>query len=458
MIRPDPENHRWRARRALDRLAGGPLPGQERALASGDVEAWIAAQIHAPTPPPPSLDWLPANAFARPEDPEQAAAHRRLQREIGARVLAERIDRALAPSAGLHDALTAFWSNHFTVSARKPFTAVFVPHYEAMLYSHARESFHELLRGAARSPAMLFYLDNFRSAAASAKERLQRGGFMQRRAARRTPGGLNENYARELLELHTLGVDGGYDQTDVEQVARAFTGWTIRRRGSGPTFQFERAWHDDGAKRALGLRLRSGGGVEDGEQILAHLARHPSTAQRIARRLAVRFLADDPPQAALDRTTRAFLSSNGDIRATVEALLLGGPELFDPSLEKLKTPTEWWISSLRGIGARLEAPMGSLRGLLRLGEMPYLARSPAGHPDVASAWAGPGDLSTRAGLAFHLAAGRVPGVRLPDTLPAPADLLADPVRDETRRALQTEGLGDPDRIALALASPEFQRR
>ena len=458
MTSKPPTDSPWRARRALDRLAGGPRPGQLETLAEGDPREWVAAQIEAPSPASLDASWVPSSAFRKPSGEADAARHRRQQREIAIRVVAERLRRALGENAGLHETMAAFWTNHFSVSVRKPFTAVFVPAYEAALHAGARGHFLRLLQLSAMQPAMLFFLDNWRSAARDTHRRVRRGRRFGGRAARGIPRGPNENYARELLELHTLGVDGGYDQTDVEAVADVFTGWTFRRDDDGrPAFAFLPRWHEAGTKSVLD-RPVEGRGFEEGEAVLRRLAAHPSTARQIARKLGRRFLADDPPHAAVERATREFSQTGGSIAHTLRALLLDGPELFDPALEKVKTPWEMVVSGLRAVGAELEDPMGVLGALRRLGEVPYLASSPAGHPDTADAWAEPGGVLERARFAFALAGGLLPGVRVPYPLPDPQDLLAEPVRLTTRAALRTEGLSPTEHVALALAAPEFQRR
>ena len=445
----------WRARRALDRLAFGPRPGEVAQVAEQGVVAWIRAQLAAPAEDASLAIEVPGWALGRPRDAEARRRHRAVQREVTIRLAAARLAAAFDAPWPLRERMVGFWADHFAVSGRKPFTAVLLPWWDRdVIRRHAFGDFHALLVASARHPAMLFYLDNWQSAAPRDDRR------DRRRRARRgdgdrpgRPRGLNENYARELLELHTLGVSGGYDQHDVEAVARALTGWTLRRDGDVPAFHFEAGWHDPTPKRVLGLELRSDGAAE-GDEVLERLAAHPSTARFVARKLAVRFLADDPPRAPVERTARAFTVSGGDIRRTLAALLLEGDELFDPQLTKVKTPFELVVSSLRVSGGRPRDGQRLGRHLQALDHVPYRAASPAGHPDVAAAWIDPGAMLRRGRLAFDLARERGVG----DGAPDPLEWLAAPVAASTRAALAAPGLRESERLALALASPEFQRR
>jgi uncharacterized protein (DUF1800 family) len=448
------------ARRALDRLAFGPAPGDVERVARQGARAWIAEQLSRPTPArivAPDLDLSVSQPGASmQEDPQ---AFREEAREIAVALAAHRVAQAVDSAQPLHETMVDFWANHFSVFVRKGMEAIFLASYEAdVLRPHALGRFGELLPATARHPAMLFYLDNWRSAAP------QPPGFgffpaFPGQAKRQRPEGLNENYARELLELHTLGVDGGYTQHDVEQVARVFTGWTIDRPRRAPAFRFAPGWHDSGPKVVLGQPIAGGQGVEEGEALLARLASHPSTANHLARKLARRFIADDPPRAVVERTARRFLASRGDVRATLRALLLDGDELFQGPPGKVKSPFELMVSALRATGVRPQRPRAALFGLLKLGEVPYLAPTPAGYPDTAERWIDPGAALERARFMFVLASGRNPGLSAPSeaALAAPETLLAS-LGENTRRALSTEGLLPAERLGIALASPEFQLR
>ncbi|HME72536.1 MAG TPA: DUF1800 domain-containing protein [Myxococcota bacterium] len=448
------------ARRALDRLAFGPAPGDVERVAEQGARAWVAEQLARPVPPQAlsnDLD-LPSSdrGASMQEDPQ---GFREEAREIAVALAAHRVAHAVDSDDPLHETMVDFWANHFSVFVRKGMEAIFLASYERdVLRPFALGRFGDLLRATARHPAMLFYLDNWRSAAPQPAGSAFFPSF-QGQARRQRPEGLNENYARELLELHTLGVDGGYTQQDVEQVARVFTGWTIDRPRRAPAFRFAPAWHDTAPKVVLGQAIAGGQGVEEGEALLSRLAAHPSTATHLARKLARRFLADDPPRAAVERTARRFLASRGDVRATLQALLLDGNELFEGPPGKVKSPFELVVSALRATGVRPQRPRAALVALLKLGEVPYLAPTPAGYPDTAERWIDPGAALERTRFMFALASGRAPGLSAPSdaALAAPEALLAM-LGESTRRALDTEGLLPAERLGLALASPEFQLR
>jgi uncharacterized protein (DUF1800 family) len=310
------------------------------------------------------------------------------------------------------------------------------------------------LRATAQSPAMLFYLDNWLSASPDA--------VVARFAPNNRRRGLNENYARELMELHTLGVDGGYTQKDVQEVARCFTGWTIRQpRGEGG-FQFEPRIHDPGEKIVLGHRIPAGGGMEDGLTVLDLLSHHPSTARFISLKLARRFVADHPPSSIVNKAAEAFRQSDGDI-PTVLRTIFEAPEFFAPDAfqAKVKMPLEYVASALRATGAEVQMSHQLLRYLGRMGEPLFLAQPPTGYPDIGSSWTSPDMLLTRMNFASDLVANRIPGSRFsPEAVgdrESFARLIApDALSPATRSALsQTEG---SQSIALLMAAPEFQRR
>ena len=243
----------------------------------------------------------------------------------------QKLLRAVYSERQLQEVLTDFWFNHFNVDVRKIDDRPVVVEYERdVIRPRVLGRFRDLLGATAKSPAMLFYLDNWLS-----KDR-----------------GLNENYARELMELHTLGVDGGYTQADVVNVARAFTGWTMSKPHEATGFAFNDRMHDHGAKRVLGRTIKAGGGVEDGEQVLDLLARHPSTARFIATKLVRRFVADDPPPALVDRAARTFRRTDGDLREVMRTILTS-PEFLAPAAyrAKVKSPFEYVVSLLRATSA-----------------------------------------------------------------------------------------------------------
>jgi uncharacterized protein (DUF1800 family) len=366
-----------------------------------------------------------------------------------------RLLRALYSQRQLYEVMADFWNNHFNVFAAKGTDRWLTTAYDRdTIRPHALGRFEELLRATAQSPAMLFYLDNWMSASPNAA------------AARLTPNnrrrGLNENYARELMELHTLGVDGGYTQKDVQEVARCFTGWTIRRPRGEPEFYFEPRIHDDGEKSVLGNRIPAGGGMDDGMKVLDLLAHHPSTARFIALKLARRFVADDPPRSIVNRVTDAFRQSDGDIptllRTIFESPEFNSPEAFQA---KVKMPLEYVASALRATGADVQMSHQLLRYLGRMGEPLFLAQPPTGYSDVGSSWTSSDMLLTRINFASDLVANRIPGARV--RLEALGDrdsfvrmVTPDALSSATRSALAgTEG---GQAIALLMAAPEFQRR
>lgn len=404
---------------------------------------------------------------------------------IVAELQAARMLRALASGRQLQEVMVDFWFNHFNVFSGKGEVRWYVTAYERdVIRPHALGRFPDLLRATARHPAMLFYLDNWVSA---------RPGFTPTRGPRAgRPAGLNENYARELLELHTLGVDGGYTQADVTEVARAFTGWTIDRPRQDARFVFRPIMHDPGAKRVRG-RTIGAGGQGDGEQVLDLLAAHPATARFIAGKLVRRFVADEPPAALVDRVAATFRDSGGDIRAMLRVILTSrefrAPETVGA---KIKKPSEYVASAARAVGATADTDgaLALARAAAEIGEGLYGAAPPTGHPDRAEAWVNPGALLARLNFALALVENRVPGVRVGvDDLAGGVDrrqpaavlqrllttLLNGRVSEETRGVLTAQlGLSDITRLtgddrgpantdvaklaALVLGSPEFQRR
>jgi uncharacterized protein (DUF1800 family) len=245
--------------------------------------------------------------------------------------------------------------------------------------------------------------------------------------------GLNENYGRELLELHTLGVDGGYTQQDVINVARAFTGWTIDPRDG--SFRFVPALHDTGEKVVLGHKIKAGGGIDDGEQVLDIVASHPATAHHIAFELAQRLVADEPPPALVDRAAARFKETKGDLREVVKAIVTS-PQFLSPTARnaKFKTPFELVVSAVRATGASVSDARAFVQTLQQLGEPLYMCQPPTGYHDTADAWVSAGGLVTRMNFATRLASGNMPGVTLPANAPSAEEL------------------------ALRIGSPEFQRR
>jgi uncharacterized protein (DUF1800 family) len=368
---------------ALNRLTFGPRPGDVARVRARGLGRWIDDQL-APRALPDSSVAAPPMA-RRPEPGEL--------RRLVAEAADAKLQRALHSDRQLEEVLVDFWFNHFNVFARKGPTALFVrDHEDRAIRPHVFGRFRDLLGATARSPAMLIYLDNWQS--------------NDRR-------GLNENYARELLELHTLGVDGGYTQDDIVDVARAFTGWTVARDGA-TGFRFATRLHNRDAKRVLGVNLTAGGGMEDGERVLDIVSRHPATARHIAFKLIERFVSDTPPTSLVDRASRTFTTTDGDLRAVVRAIITA-PEFFDPAIrqQKIKTPLEFVVSALRASGAEVESTAALIRALGDMGMPLYLCQPPTGYDDTAEVWVSSGALVNRINFAVTLSSGQVPGVRVP---------------------------------------------
>jgi uncharacterized protein (DUF1800 family) len=307
-----------------------------------------------------------------------------------------RIVRAVHGPRGLHEVLVDFWSNHFSVDARKGIVGGLLPHYQReVLDRHAFGRFEDLLLAVVKSPAMLFYLDNWSSTAATGLPRF--GGGRRSR-------GINENHARELLELHTLGIDGGYTQQDVIETARTLTGYSLESR-KRPAYRFHGFLHDGGSKTVLGVPV-TGEGEAEGEGLLRRLARHPATARHLSRKLAVRFLGDGPPPDLLERVARRFLETEGDVPSVLREILLS-KALAEPSRRKLKTPLRLYASALRESGGEASGDADTLFDLARLGELPFFARTPAGHPEESGRWIDPGAVLERMRLGLALADGDV---------------------------------------------------
>ncbi len=480
--------------RQLD-ARGIPDPAVEQALAAYPVltASTVALVREYPQPTPQARQRLASGDMSRQEMMEMYPAERR-PALITAQMQAARITRAIASDRQLEEAMVDFWFNHFNVYAQKGAVRWMLPAYEReAIRPHALGRFRDLVLATARHPAMLFYLDNWLSTRA---DLVVPGGP---NAGRRM--GLNENYARELMELHTLGVDGGYTQQDVIEVARCFTGWTIDRPQQGGGFIFRPLAHDRGAKRVLGQVIPAGGGQQDGERVIEILTRHEATARFIATKLARRFVSDDPPAALVERAAATFQKTDGDIRAVL-ATIFTSPEFWsaDAYRAKIKTPLEVVASAVRALDGRIVAGAGAdasggggitlAREVGKLGEPLYEAQPPTGYPDRAEAWVNTGALLGRMNFALGLAHNRFRGARvdvaafLADTdrsQPARvldrllAVLLHGEASAQTRAVLAAQ-LESPeitrtmayDRVAkdtdveklaaLVLGSPEFQRR
>jgi uncharacterized protein (DUF1800 family) len=438
---------------AVNRFGLGARPG-ELAEAAGDPKGWIEAQLAGRVTLPPPLDRFPASrkviadfqktrqAARQTKDKSQFKALRKALRQSYLKEAAVRTRVQIETRQPVAERLVAFWSNHFTVSGRKAILAGIAGAYEReAIRPHVTGRFADMLRAVVRHPAMLFYLDNAQSIGPNSK------------AGRRRNRGLNENLAREILELHTLGVNGGYTQADVREFAKMLTGWSIGRPrlGNAGAFAFFDRAHEPGPKLLLGRRYQEDG-IREAEAALAALARHPATARHIAFKLARHFVADQPPEALVTRLTKVFLDTDGDLGALMRAIVRSKEAWAEP-LPKVKTPNEFVVSVLRAVG--FEGGPRKLVGALRLlGQMPYFAPSPAGWPDEAAKWVSPEALLQRAELAMALARrsrGRIDSIRLL------RDTIGPVAAASTRTAIQRA----PNRVeavATVFASPEFQRR
>lgn len=355
-----------------------------------------------------------------------------------------KLDRAILSERQLAEVLTDFWFNHFNVYLDKGADRLLVTSYERdAVRPHILGKFKDLLLATARHPAMLFYLDNWqsvdpRSAAARAGRRYK---------------GLNENYARELMELHTLGVDGGYTQADVTEVARCFTGWTLRNPRQGGGFWFAERAHDRGVKTVLGVRIPAGRGEEDGLQVIDLLAKHPSTARFLSRKLAQRFVADEPPASLVEKMANRFQSSDGDLREVLKTML-DSPEFWSEKYYrvKIKSPLELVASAARAMDAQVDSGLALGRQVARLGQPLYRKQEPTGYPNTSSDWMNSAALVARMNFASALAENRIPGVQVRmDRIPT-LPVISPPTQAAIEKA-------EPGKVAgLLLGSPDFQRR
>jgi uncharacterized protein (DUF1800 family) len=391
----------------------------------------------------------------------------------------QKILRAVYSERQLQEVLTDFWFNHFNVDARKGPARFMLNEYERdVIRPRVLGKFRDLLDAVAKSPAMLFYLDNWMSAdpngphAEARPPRIVRGPFGGRMIepprtrpqpqGKNAPKGLNENYGRELMELHTLGVDGGYTQKDVTEVARAFTGWTIDKPRQGGGFKFEPRIHDQGQKIVLGHVIKAGGGQSDGEQVLDLLTRHPSTARFIATKLVRRLVSDTPPAPLVDRAAARFRETDGDLREVMRTILLS-PEFLssDSYRTKVKTPVEFVASALRATAADVQDAAPLVRSLQQFGMPLYMCQPPTGYKDTADAWVNTGALVSRMNFALQLASNRLNGVVVqPPPVDAPSlleSMLGSDASDATRSTI-AKATTPEQMVALTLGSPEFQRK
>jgi uncharacterized protein (DUF1800 family) len=447
----------------------------------GDAQQPVATQNNAaaPKPTPP------------PKNPQMVVTE--LQR---AKLL-----RAVYSDRQLYELMVDFWENHFSIFANKDDDRYLLTGFDReTIRPFALARFRDLLGATAHSPAMLFYLDNWRSSVPRpypAKGDKPAG----------VDGGLNENYARELMELHTLGVDGGYTQKDVQEVARCFSGWTIQKPNEQGLFLYRPGLHDDGEKVVLGHKILPGGGIADGERVLDILATHPSTARFIATKLARRFISDDPPPAVIDRAAAVFLKTDGSIRETLRAIITS-PEFFSPSAyrAKVRSPFEYVAAAMRVTSAETDGDRPVIDFIGRMGQPLFGRITPDGYSDRADQWLSSGAMVARLNFAASLAMNRMRGTTVDfskllsgvdqsnkDRTAARLTLLTtnDELSDSTRAAIKTSTTEAlvvkapppqtsvptsfaanapappplpqvsgyvPEMIALLIGSPEFQRR
>ena len=460
---------------ALTRLGLGARPG-EIARVAPDPSGWLAAQIRpqgAPQPPgdfpdaAQRLDQLQDYRAAAPRAamrPDAAASPtpgafdptaqaRREARQAARRAIADDTAQAFLARArlaattedGFAERWALFWSNLFTVSLVKFDAGAFADQFEReAIRPHVFGRFEDLALAAEQHPAMLFYLDQARSIGPDSP------------AGRRRSAGLNENLAREMMELHTVGVDGGYPQGDVTELARALTGWSTpnaRDRDDGVTgaFLFRANVHEPGARTVMGRTYRQAG-LAQGQAILRDLARHPATARRLSHRIAAHFVADDPPPALTARLEQTWTRTGGDL-AQVAHALAAAPETWTPQPAKVKTPYEFVMSAHRALGVAPQRLQPLRQALIAMGQPPFSPPSPQGWPDTAGDWAGPDALVKRLDWSRAMA----DSARTADPVQIAVDALGDRMSERTRQTI-ARAESRPEALALLFMSPEFQRR
>ena len=454
----------------LDRLAFGPSAADVKHIKALGIDRYIAEQLDPASMPEPSaltdrlaaLETLkldPVQLFAeygplRATDgmqpsPEDQKARRQHARLILEQAQTARIWRALYSPRQLQEVMVDFWYNHFNVFANKALDRLWIGAYEAeAIRPHALGRFRDLLGATAHHPAMLFYLDNAQNAAAGSK------GLNGREA------GINENYARELMELHTLGADGGYTQDDVVALARILTGWGLARPNalpvSGSGFVFYPARHDNGDKHFLGQDI-AGNGEAEGEAALDILAKSPATARHIAFELTQYFVADQPPPALVDRLATRFQETDGDIKSVLKTLF-ASREFRDSTGAKYKSPYRFVLSAARAAGAQVDDPKPLLGAMTRLGQPLYGCMTPDGYRDTEAAWLSPDASLLRVNFAKALAGGNLPVVEGAKPVEA-APLLATLGTGLSGRTHAAVTQAPPElQAALILGSPDFMRR
>jgi len=456
---------------AANRFGLGARPG-ELERARDDARGWLHKQVTGSRTVPEEIRRLPSSAEIfkayselrrdRNEAKSDGEAAKRLLGGLRAKLVPYYLDQVAAryrvavhSDESFRERLVHFWTNHFAVSADKPQVLALAGALEnEAIRPHVAGRFVDLLTAVEAHPAMILYLDNQASIGPDSQLAQRRG----RRAANSDRKlGINENLAREILELHTLGVDGGYSQQDVTTFARALTGWSIgtdRFPGGGEPgkFAFHDAAHEPGTKTILGTRY-SQSGIAQPRAVLADLAKHPATARHIASKLARHFIADEPPTDAVDHIAKAFLDSGGDL-PTIHRAVLEIPAAWAAPATKFKTPHELVVSTFRALDFVPAEPRQVAAPFDLLGQRPYTPGSPAGWPDSATQWDGPDALLKRIEWAGSVAA-RVAGREQPVSLGERS--LGAALNERTRVAIARAASAEQG-ITLLLASPEFQRR
>jgi uncharacterized protein (DUF1800 family) len=414
-----------------------------------------------------------------PQQKETVMALNNPQQVVSNELMQAKLLREIYSERQLEEVMTDFWMNHFNVFIGKGADRYLLTSYERdVIRPHAMGRFEDLLVATAKSPAMLFYLDNWLSVGPNSdfalgipKRRPRRGYYRrfpppaqrrQQQAKKRERRGLNENYGRELMELHTLGVNGGYTQKDVTEVARVLTGWTIEQPNKGGDFKFEERMHEPGTKIVLGHKIKANGEGE-GREVLRILAHHPSTAKFISTKLATRFVSDNPPTALVDRMAETFLKKNGDIREVLKTMVRS-PEFWaaDSYRAKVKTPLEFVVSAARATGADVQDATPLIRTLNSMGMQPYGMQPPTGYSMKADAWVNSSALLTRMNFALALSNGKLKGVTFDSKNLLPAS--APPDATGTLGLLETELAGGDvsqqthDTIVKQLDDPQIAKR
>jgi uncharacterized protein (DUF1800 family) len=461
------------ARHALERLTFGPRPGEIQAVHDIGVGRWLALQLTPDAiPESPALAQalaaLPNTrrsdadlyrqdvALRRDKSDEGQEERKAFAKSVAQDVMTAHLDRALLSDRQLQEVLTNFWFNHFNVFLGKGFDHVWVGNYEnEAIRPYVLGNFRALLEATARHPAMLFYLDNWQNTAPGSP------------GAKGKEDGLNENYARELMELHTLGVDGGYTQKDVTELARILTGWGLRTRPErGPlrgeerkpdfTFAFDPSRHDYGDKQFLGYTIK-GQGWQEVDIALSILATRPATARHLSFQLAQYFVADQPPPALVERMAQTWVKTNGDLAAVMRTLL-ESPEFWAPEAmgHKYKTPFEYVVSALRACGVTPSDPQPLFGQLRQLGQPIYGIETPDGYKQVESAWLNPDALARRLSFATALGSGHLGRDQVLVDEAGLRSTFAPNLAPQTDKALAA---APPRlRVALLLGSPDFMYR